>query len=807
MKNAWIPVRRTTRTAPAHLTRLAIAGSTLLLGACATVTTQEHRERIGERQHVETEQSRKLSSMAIDRAAVDPSGTLKIVVSGDYTVTYERATVWNKERVTTQKHTSGDPIVCPLAIADPILWFTDANPVNTCGGQDEESSEVVPVNGREVEGTRQADRRAPYDGPLEVSVNGGPAERLSATKGVAQLNLAPLADWTHASVTVKAQECSASLGITFPPGLPQDNRRPAKSGNLGDLQWLKGSAELGSSDAMNQVGLRYLAGEGVEKDEPQAAEWFRKAAEKANAAGAYNLAYSYAEGRGISQDRGQAAHWYTVAAELNDAAIQPVAFLQLGKLHRDGKGVAQDLTQARALFEKAAAQGNAEAALNLGDMYSAGVTVPADAAKAATFYKQAADGGDARAAFAYGFVLEHGQGVSRDDAAAARYYAAAARQNHALAENNLGMMYAQGRGVARDDEQALKLFQAAAAQGNASAAQNAQAMVPIVEQDRQLREAQRQAQVAQESAARGEQEQQERQERIAELQDEIQRLNQEAADDDEQAQQVSNMPNQCVNTGIYTAMCQSLNNGIGTMGAAKFRQEAAEARAEAQKDLEEMQRLSGMRVQHVTVDTSYAAALQAQVQQHPMPTIEDTLAQQQGNLYAIGAANDAARTQAAAARLAAANAQPIALQTSFASNGYSAGGSTFRQAGVVGGTQSNAGAASGSSSSGPAYLTPLAASCVRQYWDQQLYDWLAFENDCGQPVYLTFIFAHAKGWAMSGSMDLAVGAHDNTGRSKSDIDAAGGFELYVCPRNTVPTDLNGQGLNNTQVAQFRCKVQ
>lgn len=805
MKNAWIPADRTTRTASAYLTRLAIAGCTLMLGACATVTTQEHRERIGERQHVESEQSRKLSSMAIDRAALDPSGTLKIAVSGNFTVTYERATVWNKERVTTQKHTSADPVVCPLTIVDPIFWFTDVNPVNQCGGQDEESSNVVPVNGREVEGTRQADLRAPYDGPLEVSVNGGPAERLSATKGLAHLNLAPLSDWTHASVTAKAEGSTASRDITFPPGLPQD--KPAKTANLGDLQWLKASAELGSPDAMNQVGLRYLAGEGVDKDDAQGAEWFRKAADKGNAAGAYNLAYSYAEGRGISQDKGQAAHWYTVAAELNDPAIQPVAFLQLGKLHRDGKGVAQDLTQARMLFEKAAAQGNAEAALNLGDMYSAGVTVPADAAKAAAFYKQAADAGDARAAFAYGFVLEHGQGVSRDDAAAARYYAAAARQNHALAENNLGMMYAQGRGIARDDEQALKLFQAAAAQGNASAAQNAQAMTPIVEQDRQLREAQRQAQVAQQSAARAEQEQQERQERIGELQDEIRRLNQEAADDDEQAQQVSNMPDQCVNTGIYTAMCHSLNSGIGTMGAAKFRQEAAEARAEAQKDLEEMQRLSGMRVQHVTVDTSYAAALQAQVQQHPLPTIEDTLAQQQANLYAIGAANDAARAQAAAARLAAVNAQATALQTSFVSNGYSAGGSTFRQAGSVGGTQSNIGAASASSSSGPAYLAPLAASCVRQYWDQQMYNWLAFENDCGQPIYLTFIFAHAKGWAMTGSMDLAVGAHDNTGRSKSDIDGAGGFELYVCPRNTVPTDLNGQGLDNTQVAQFRCKVQ
>jgi hypothetical protein len=43
---------------------------------------------------------------------------------------------------------------------------------------------------------------------------------------------------------------------------------------------------------------------------------------------------------------------------------------------------------------------------------------------------------------------------------------------------------------------------------------------------------------------------------------------------------------------------------------------------------------------------------------------------------------------------------------------------------------------------------------------------------------------------MTGSMTLAPGAHSNTGRSSSDISQAGGFDLYVCPANTVPVDLN-----------------
>lgn len=104
------------------------------------------------------------------------------------------------------------------------------------------------------------------------------------------------------------------------------------------------------------------------------------------------------------------------------------------------------------------------------------------------------------------------------------------------------------------------------------------------------------------------------------------------------------------------------------------------------------------------------------------------------------------------------------------------------------------------------YLTPLATSCVRQYWDPQFYNWLSFENDCGQPIYLTFIFHQTAGWAMSGGINLAPGAHQNTGRSSSDINQAQGFDLYVCPAGSNPVDLNGNTFN-TNVAEYRCKPQ
>jgi hypothetical protein len=104
------------------------------------------------------------------------------------------------------------------------------------------------------------------------------------------------------------------------------------------------------------------------------------------------------------------------------------------------------------------------------------------------------------------------------------------------------------------------------------------------------------------------------------------------------------------------------------------------------------------------------------------------------------------------------------------------------------------------------YLTPLATSCVRQYWDSQFYNWLSFENNCGQAIYLTFIFHQTVGWAMSGGMNLVPGAHQNTGRSSSDINQAQGFDLYVCPAGSNPVDLNGNTFNSN-VAEYRCKPQ
>jgi uncharacterized protein len=119
---------------------------------------------------------------------------------------------------------------------------------------------------------------------------------------------------------------------------------------------------------------------------------------------------------------------------------------------------------------------------------------------------------------------------------------------------------------------------------------------------------------------------------------------------------------------------------------------------------------------------------------------------------------------------------------------------------------SSGGASSASTPANAKDLTPLPGTCVSRFWDPNNYNWLALQNDCGQPIYLEFIFNHTVGWAMTGAASLGSGAHLDTGRSSSDINQAGGYELYVCPGGSIPVDLNGQALQ-TNVSEFRCHPQ
>src|ERR1017187_280746 len=68
------------------------------------------------------------------------------------------------------------------------------------------------------------------------------------------------------------------------------------------LRFWRPLAEQGDARAQNNLGLMYVYGQGVPKDDGLAVEWYWLAAEQGNAAAQNNLGVMYADGRGVPKD-------------------------------------------------------------------------------------------------------------------------------------------------------------------------------------------------------------------------------------------------------------------------------------------------------------------------------------------------------------------------------------------------------------------------------------------------------------------------------------------------------------------------
>ncbi len=164
------------------------------------------------------------------------------------------------------------------------------------------------------------------------------------------------------------------------------------------------------------------------------------------------------------QDYAMARAWYEKAAAQGNADAQTGLGI--------GLGVAQDFAQARAWFEKAAAQGNANAQTGLGILYHNGQGVTQDYGQARAWYEKAAAQGNALAQSNLGILYEYGQGVTQDYGQARAWFEKAAAQGDDLAQYNLGALYHIGQGVTQDYGQARAWYEKAGAQGNAWAQLN-----------------------------------------------------------------------------------------------------------------------------------------------------------------------------------------------------------------------------------------------------------------------------------------------------------------------------------------------
>lgn len=136
------------------------------------------------------------------------------------------------------------------------------------------------------------------------------------------------------------------------------------------------------------------------------------------------------------------------AAEAGDARSQ----YGLGYLYQFGLGTDPDNTQAKAWYEKAAAQNEPDALFALGRMYESGSAGGVDRKRAMELYRQAAATGRSPAAeYALGRIYMRGLGVPRDEKTALDWLTKAAQHGQPAAQYMLGEAYESG-GVLKPDK-------------------------------------------------------------------------------------------------------------------------------------------------------------------------------------------------------------------------------------------------------------------------------------------------------------------------------------------------------------------
>jgi hypothetical protein len=123
------------------------------------------------------------------------------------------------------------------------------------------------------------------------------------------------------------------------------------------LQLLRKAADQEDTRAQYYIGLLYLNGNGVAKNDQEAFRWLKSSADQDYPYAQVYVGWLYEHGIGVASDSAEALAWYRRAAEEGNADAQ----YDIAVMYANGSGVPQDLSQARAWFTKAAASGDERA--------------------------------------------------------------------------------------------------------------------------------------------------------------------------------------------------------------------------------------------------------------------------------------------------------------------------------------------------------------------------------------------------------------------------------------------------------------
>lgn len=166
---------------------------------------------------------------------------------------------------------------------------------------------------------------------------------------------------------------------TWPEGHSGDAARAYSEGDFETARKIwEDLAKNGDAQAMNNLGVIYDQGKGVEPDAGRAAHWFAESANAGNPSGMANYGRLLEQGRGVPANLAEAARWFDMAARQG----QPEAQYNLGYLYEHGHGVKKDDEAAAAWYSRAAASRQKDALARLGHFYRIGKGVEKNESRA-----------------------------------------------------------------------------------------------------------------------------------------------------------------------------------------------------------------------------------------------------------------------------------------------------------------------------------------------------------------------------------------------------------------------------------------
>jgi len=243
---------------------------------------------------------------------------------------------------------------------------------------------------------------------------------------------------------------------------PPSPQRPANLLRVSAAQAAPAGPADTDLDGQFALGVRLLKGEGVSQDIPKGLFWLRKAAGKEHPMALFVLGQLYMAGYGVEKNpelavrllREAASRGVVAAknalAQMEGAAPQqapqqkgsaatadPEASYKSGLESLNDRNSDQ-IKQAIAHFEGAAAQGHVLAQAKLGEIFFQGKRTRRDYDAAFIWYQAAAQAGNSEAQYWLGEMYRQGLGTTADNALASKWFRQAARLGHPMARDRLG---------------------------------------------------------------------------------------------------------------------------------------------------------------------------------------------------------------------------------------------------------------------------------------------------------------------------------------------------------------------------------